>query len=193
MSVFAIVTSAAAAAAEEAQVHAAEASSAGLPQLDPAWWPSQLFWLVITFGALYAFLSTKALPAIAGAIEERRDRIADDLDQAGDFKRQAEDAENTYNQALADAKAKAQGIAADTRAEMDDEIAKLQAETDAQLGKQVAAAEAHIGEMKTAAATKVGEAAAETARAVVETLIDEAPTEEAASRAVASAAAGLKG
>jgi len=189
LSVFAIVTNAAAAAAEEVQAHAAEASSAGLPQLDPAWWPSQLFWLAITFGILYWLMSSRFLPTIAGAIEERRDRIADDLDQAGDFKRQAENAESAYNQSLADAKAKAQGIAADTRAEMDAEIAELQAETDAQLAKQVAAAEARIGEMKAAAATKVGEAAAETARAVVETLIDEAPTEEAAHRAVADAAA----
>jgi len=192
LSVFALVTNAAA-AAEEAQAHAAEASSAGLPQLDPTWWPSQLFWLAITFGILYWLMSTRFLPAIAGAIEERRDRIADDLDQAGDFKRQAEDAESAYNQSLADAKAKAQAIAADTRAEMDDEIAALQAETDAQLAKQVAAAETRIGEMKAAAATKVGEAAAETARAVVETLIDEAPTEEAASRAVADAAARPEG
>jgi len=188
LSVFAIVTSAAAETA-----HGAEEASAGLPQLDPTWWPSQLFWLAITFGVLYWLMSTRFLPAIAGAIEERRDRIADDLDQAGDFKRQAEDAESAYNQSLADAKAKAQAIAADTRAKMDDEIATLQAETDAQLAKQVAAAETRIGEMKAAAATKVGEAAAETARAVVETLIDEAPTEEAAHRAVADAAARLRG
>ena len=62
----------------------------------------------ITFGVLYWLMAGKFLPAIGGAIEERKDRIADDLDQAGDFKRQAEDAENAYNQALSDAKAKAQ-------------------------------------------------------------------------------------
>ena len=190
MSVFAIVTSAVAAAEEVAQAHGAEAASAGLPQLDPTWWPSQLFWLAITFGALYSLMSSKFLPAIGGAIEERRDRIADDLDQASDFKREAEEAEGAYNQALADAKAKAQGIAADTRAEMDEEISKLQAETDAQLDKQLTVAEARIAEMKKDAAAKVGEAAAETARAVVETLIDEAPTQDAAERAVANAARG---
>ncbi len=187
MSVFAIVTSAAAAAAEEAQ---GEAASAGLPQLDPTWWPSQLFWLAITFSALYWLMSSRFLPAIGGAIEERRDRIADDLDKAGDFERAAEEAETTYNQALADAKAKAQGIAADTRAEMDAEIARLQAETDEKLDEQIASAEARINEMKTDAAAKVSEAAAETARAVVETLIDEAPTAEAVERAVESAARG---
>ena len=187
MSVSAILISTVTAAAEEAaQAHGAEASSAGLPQLDPAWWPSQLFWLAVTFGVLYALMHTRFLPAIGGAIEERRDRIADDLDKASEFKREAEDAENAYNQALADAKAKAQGIAAETRGEVDSDIAEMQAETDAALDKQVAAAEARIAEMKADAAAKVRDAAAETARAVVETLIDEAPTSDAAAKAVAS-------
>ena len=127
MSIFAFVISAAAAAEE---VHG-EASSAGLPQLDPSSWPSQLFWLAVTFGVLYALMHTRFLPAIGGAIEERRDRIADDLDKAGEFKIQAEEAENAYNQALADAKAKAQGIAAETRNDVDRDIAEMQAETDA--------------------------------------------------------------
>ncbi|MHA7873698.1 MAG: F0F1 ATP synthase subunit B family protein [Hyphococcus sp.] len=182
MSILAIVSAAAETAADAAHSEA----SAGLPQLDPTWWPSQLFWLVLTFGVLYWLMAGRFLPAIGGAIEERRDRIADDLDQAGEFKRQAEEAEAAYNKALADAKAKAQGIAADTRAQMDEEIAKMQAETDEAVDRQIAAAEERIAEMKTAAAVKVQEAAAETARAIVETLIDEAPTTEAASKAVAS-------
>lgn len=182
MSVFAFVMSAVS-AAEEAH---AEAGSAGLPQLDPTWWPSQLFWLAITFGILYWLMHARFLPALGGAIEERRDRIADDLDQASEFKRQAEDAEEAYKSALADAKAKAQGIAAEKRAEVDKEIADLQAETAAALDKQLAGAEARIADMKRQAAEKVGDAAAETARAVVEALIDEAPTEETAARAVAA-------
>ncbi len=180
MSVFAFVTAAAAAAAD---AHG-EAESAGLPQLDPTWWPSQLFWLAITFGLLYWLMAGRFLPAIGGAIETRRDRIADDLDQAGEFKRQAEEAESAYNQALADAKAKAQGIAADTRGEVDKEIAEMQAETDAAVEKQVAAAEARIDEMKSSAQAKVREAAGDTAAALVEALIDEAPTGDAVAKAI---------
>jgi F-type H+-transporting ATPase subunit b len=178
------LVAASAAAAPEAH----EAASAGLPQLDPSSWPSQLFWLALTFGVLYWLMAGKFLPSLGGAIEERRDRVADDLDQAGEFKRQAQDAETAYNKALADARAKAQGIAADTRGEMDKEIAGLQADTDAALDKQLAAAEARIAKMKTDAAAKVREAAADTTRAVVEALIDEAPTDEAVAKAIAAAA-----
>ncbi len=182
MSIFAIATS----VAETAAAHGDEAASAGLPQLDPSSWPSQLFWLAVIFGSLYALMHTRFLPAIGGAIEERRDRIADDLDKASEFKHQAEEAEGAYNQALADAKAKAQGIAAETRGEVDKDIAEMQADTDAALEKQVAAAEARITAMKVDAAAKVHDAAAETARAVVEILLDEAPTSEAAEKAVSN-------
>lgn len=184
MSIFALPMFAAAAA----PVEAVEVETSGLPQLDPTWWPSQLFWLAITFGVLYWLMSTRFLPAIGGAIEERRDRIADDLDQAGEFRRQAEEAEAGYNRALADAKAKAQAIAADKRAEVDAEIASMQGETDAALEKQLAGAEDRIAEMKAEASTKVREAAGDTARAIVEALIDEAPTKDAVDRAIGAAA-----
>ncbi len=179
MSVFLMMS---AAAAETA--HGGEAASASLPQLDPTWWPSQLFWLALTFGVLYWLMAGKFLPTLGGAIEERRDRIADDLDQAAEFRRQAEDAEAAYNKALADARAKAQSIAADTRAQMDEEIAGLQAETDEALANQLSAAEARIASMKADASAKVREAAADTTRAVVQTLIDEAPTDDAVAKAI---------
>lgn len=184
MSVFAFVSTAAEVAGE---AHDA-ASSGGLPQLDMAWWPSQLFWLALTFGILYWLMAGRFLPAIGGAIEERRDRIADDLDQASDFKRQAEDAEDAYNKSLADAKAKAQGIAADTRGDVDSEIAEMQAETDTALQDQLEKAEARINTMKQEASAKVDAAAADATRAIVERLIDEAPTDDAVQRAVANAA-----
>lgn len=182
MSLSAVIVAAAAAAGDAA------AESGGLPQLDMSTWPSQLFWLAITFGILYWLMAGRFLPAIAGAIEERRDRIADDLDQATEFKSQAEAAEAAYNQALADAKAKAQGIAADTRAEVDAEIAEMQAETDGKLQEKLDAAEARISEMKEKATAKVDEAAADATRAIVERLIDEAPTDDAVARAMTNVA-----
>ncbi len=188
MSVFIMIAAAAAAAEPNGSIPAGEAASASLPQLEAAWWPSQLFWLAVTFGVLYWLMASKFLPALGGAIEERRDRVADDLDQASEFKRQAEEAESAYNKSLADARAKAQAIAADTREEMDKEIAELQAETEAALDNQLAAADARITAMKTDAASKVREAAVDTARAVVEMLIDEAPADEAVKKAVAAAA-----
>jgi len=179
-----IIATALAAAAEVAEEGAHGAEKAGLPQLDTSSWPSQIFWLAITFGFLYWFMSSYILPRLGGMIDERRDRIADDLDQASEFKHQAEDAETAYHKALADAKAKAQLIAAETRGELDAELAEMQADADEKAATALAAAESRINDMKEQASAKVREAAVETTRSIVEALIDEHPTDDAIAAAM---------
>lgn len=175
--------------AADPAAHAGEAAAkAGLPQMDVSTFPSQLFWLALTFGFLYWLMSTIVLPRLGGAIEERRDRIADDFDQAAEFRRQAEGAQKAYESDLADAKARARAIAAEKRAELDEELAERQREADAKAAAAIEAAESRIAAMQADKAAKVREAAADTARAVVETLIDEKPTAEAVEAAVARAA-----
>ncbi len=164
------------------------AKKGGLPQLDVSTFPSQIFWLVVTFGALYLIMSRMVLPRLGAAIEERRDRIADDLDRAAESKRMAEEAEAAYNRSLADARAKSQAIAAETRDEVNAEIAGLQKEAQESLSSRATAAEAKIAAMKGAAAAKVREAAADTTRAIVEALIQETPAEAAVEAALAKAA-----
>ena len=182
MSVIALAIAAA------AEAHSEE-TSASLPQLDLTWWPSQLFWLAVTFGLLYWLMASRFLPAIGTAIEERRDRIADDLDQAAEFRRQAEEAEAQYNQNLSDARAKAQSIAATTRDEVDQKIASMQAETDAALEQKLNEADTRINAMKENAAATVRTAAADTTKAIVETLLDEVPTDESVAKAIDLASA----
>lgn len=165
-----------------------EAEAAGLPQFDPSSWPSQLFWLAIFFGVLYWLMAGYFLPRIGGTIEERGDRIADDLDQAAEFRQQAEEAEKAYNQALADATAKAQAIAAETREALSVEIAEIAAEANASSAENLAKAEAQIAAMKTEASKKVREAAIETTRAVIAALIGETPTAETVADAMPGAA-----
>ncbi|GAB4523999.1 MAG: F0F1 ATP synthase subunit B [Amphiplicatus sp.] len=179
MSLVAILVS----AAEPVAAHAAEAGP-GLPQMDASTYPSQLFWLAVTFGFLYWIMTSFVLPRLGGVIEERRDRIADDFDQAAEFKRKAEEAEAAYEAALADAKARARAIAAETRESLNEELAELQREADARVAASLAAAEARIAAMKEDAAAKVREAAAEVTRAIVEALIDETPTPEAVDSAL---------
>ncbi|MEM9014667.1 MAG: F0F1 ATP synthase subunit B' [Pseudomonadota bacterium] len=180
MTISAFIAVSAAAATEAGH----EAEAAGLPQLDPTWWPSQLAWLAFSFGILYWLMASKFLPAIGAGIEERRDRVADDLDQAAEFRRQSEDAEAAYDRSLADAKAKAQAIAADTRSTVDAEIAELQVTTDKAIEEKLSIAETRIAEMKAEAANKVREASNDITKSVVDALIDETPTEDAVAAAL---------
>src|SRR3546814_6905695 len=56
--------------------------SGGLPQLDADTYPTQIFWLVVTFVILYLIMSKVALPRIAEVLEERQERVADDIETA---------------------------------------------------------------------------------------------------------------
>jgi len=157
----------------ESAGHPADAHGASetFPPFDPTYFSSQLFWLAITFVVLYLVMSRLAIPRIGAVIEERRDKIADDLDRAAELKLESEAAVAAYEKALADAKAKAAAIAAETREKLDAEIAAMQANVDAQLDEKLVAAEARIAESKAEALGHIREIAAETGEAIVAQLI----------------------
>lgn len=180
-------TASAAAPAEVADAAGVEAEGGGLPQLNTETYASQVFWLLVFFILLYFLMSQLFLPRLGSVIEERRQRIADDFDKASEFKRQAEEAEASYKQALADARARASRIAQETRDQIDAEIKAMQAETDSKLESEIAAAETRIAETSAKAAEAVREAARETTRAVVMALIDEQPSDDAVDAAIRSA------
>ena len=158
------------AAAASAAGEAAE-KSGGLPQLDTTTFASQIFWLIVAVGVLYWLMSKIALPRIASVLEERADAIADDLDKAEEFKRKAEEAEAAYDQALIDARAKAQAIAAETRAEIQAEVDAAIAKADAEIAARAAEGEKRIAEIRENAMASVTEVAGDTAVAVVDAVM----------------------
>ena len=91
---------------------AAHESSGGLPQFDPQWWPSQIFWLAVCFIGLYTVLSAFILPTVGGTLETRRKKIEGDLSSAEAMKQQAEAARKSYETGLDNARAEASAIIA---------------------------------------------------------------------------------
>ena len=96
--------------AAEAAHGAAESHGGGFPPFDSSTFASQLFWLALTFGFLYWFMSKVIVPRIGGILEMRQDRIAQDLDKAHELKAEADAAIAAYEQELAEAKASANEI-----------------------------------------------------------------------------------
>jgi F-type H+-transporting ATPase subunit b len=156
----------------------------GLPQLNIETFPSQIFWLIVAFFALYWLMSKVALPRIAGVLEERADAIASDLDRAEELKRKAEEAEAAYKQALADARANAQAIAAETRADIRKEIDAAMAKADAEITARAAEGEKRIAEIRESAMQSVAQVAQETAVAVVDKLMPGIAEDKAVQAAV---------
>lgn len=155
----------------DAAYAAAEHAEEGVfPPFDPTYFASQLFWLAITFAALYFFLSRWILPQIGGTLEERHDRIADDLDAAAQLKAQADEAVAAYEKSLADARAKAHAVAAEAKADMDQKIAEELKLVDAELEDKQEEAEKRISEARDKALAEVRTIASEAAIAVTEQL-----------------------
>ncbi len=145
-----------------------------MPQLEFHTFVPQLVWLVIVFGYLYVMMSRVALPRVATVLEERRDRIADDLDQAAQFQRQTEEAIEAYEKALAEARAKAHDIAQETRDRLHEETERQRLAIEARLAEKIAAAEKQIAATKDAALQNVRAVAVDVADAIIAQLLGDA-------------------
>jgi F-type H+-transporting ATPase subunit b len=158
-----------------------------MPQLNPLDWAPQLIWLVITFGVLYLLMKWVALPKIGSVIEMRQGRIAGDLEAADKLRRETQEAIAAYEQALAEAKARAHGIAQEARNRLKDEVAAERTTLERDLSAKSAEAEAQIHQAKVSALKEVNAVASDTATEIVRRLIGIAPTKPEVSAAVAAA------
>ncbi|MBI1301988.1 MAG: hypothetical protein GC137_10105 [Alphaproteobacteria bacterium] len=86
--------------------HAGEKAPDGLPQLDFATYPSQIFWLIITFSIVYVIYSQKAVPDLSGIIKNRTERIKNDLDTAEELKDEVAAVQKAYEESLHSAREK---------------------------------------------------------------------------------------
>lgn len=142
-----------------------------MPQLDFHTFAPQLIWLAIFFVTLYVIMSRVALPKVTAVLEERENRLAGDRAEAARLRDEMTKAIAEYEQALTEAKQRAQAIAAKARAEIAADVAHQRASCDAQIGAKMTEAEKSIGLLKNEAATHIGEIAIETAQAVVGRLL----------------------
>lgn len=146
------------------------------PPFDSNYFATQIFWLLLTFAILYFLLSKIFLPRIGQTIEERSSRIADDLDAASRMQKEAEEAEKSYERALADAKAKAHNVAETTRQSVDAEIKAEMDAADAEAAKASEAAETRIRGVRAKAMANIESVATDAAQATVEALTGKKPT-----------------
>ena len=158
-----------------------------MPQLNPLDWAPQIIWLVITFSILYVLMKRVALPRIGSVIEARHARIAGDIEAADKLRRETQEAIAAYEQALAEAKARAHGIAQEANNKLKSEMAAERAALDRDLAARSAEAEKRIHQAKTSALKDVNQVASDTAAEIVRTLIGVAPSQPEVSAAVAAA------
>lgn len=142
----------------------------GMPQLCADWFPNQIFWLLLSLGAIYLILDRVALPRIGAVLAERQGTIGNDLAAADDLKREAEKAEEAYDKSLRDARAEAGRIADEARAEIQAELDAAIAEADERIAAKSAEGEAEIAAIREEAASSTRQVAREAAMAIVTAL-----------------------
>jgi F-type H+-transporting ATPase subunit b len=128
-----------------------------------------------------------ALPKIGSVIEMRQGRIAGDLETADKLRRETQEAIAAYEQALAEAKARAHAIAQEASNKLKDEVAAERTALERDLAARSAEAEKRIDQAKASALKDVNAVASETASEIVRRLIGVAPSQPEISAAVAAA------
>jgi F-type H+-transporting ATPase subunit b len=156
----------------------------GFPPFKTETFPSQIFWLVITFAFLFVVLWRVAGPRINGVITSRRGAINSDIAAAVKARGDAEAASAAYQTALAGARARAQGLAEENRQTLNAEIAKAKATGEAEAAQAMAAADARIAVTRDQAKGHVVKAAEDAAIAIVARLTGDTVSAADAANAV---------
>ena len=156
------------------------------PPFDSANFAPQLVWLVLVFAVLYVLMSRIALPRVANILENRRARIAKDVQDAEAMQRQASDAGEAHQKSISDARAKAQALGQAQRDKLAAESDTKRKALEASLNAKLSEAEANIAATKTKAMQSVNAIAQDAASAIVQQILGRAPTNEAVSAALST-------
>jgi F-type H+-transporting ATPase subunit b len=145
---------------------------------------SQLFWLVITFAALYLMVSKIALPRVGGILDARQGRISGDLATANRLKEEADAAMMAYEQALAEARTRAQSITHGAHETLVAEAERNRKSLEERLNAKLAGAEKTIAATRDKAMANVRAIALEAASMIVSQLTGVSPAEATVANAI---------
>ena len=147
------------------------AESGGMPQLNPEFWISQIFWLTITFGILYVVLSKLILPKISANLELRKSQISDNIEAADKQREGSESKLKEYDEDIAKSKTEAKNIFTQAREKALKDINAKKEVLDNQIDEEVKKVEEEINILRLEAPTKINKIAIETSSELIQKLI----------------------
>lgn len=144
----------------------------GLPQLDPTTYPSQIFWLLVVFTFLFVFFSKKTIPEISRTVENRQDRIQNDLESAEKLRKEVEIIHTHYENSLAGARSEAAKCYADVETHVQQQTKKKQEDLRERTEKDIKNLESTIAVSVKNVMTEMERIAAEIAVSATEKIIN---------------------
>jgi F-type H+-transporting ATPase subunit b len=149
------------------------AESGGMPQLNPEFWISQIFWLIITFGILFIVLTKVILPKISDNLETRKSQILENIETADKQKEESQKKIDEYEKIILESKIKAKNYFNDAREKILEDINKKRAALEKDLDEEISSTENELSEFKKSSGDKVIKIAAETSAELIKELIGE--------------------
>ena len=146
-------------------------SEAGMPQLNPKFWASQIFWLILIFSILYLVIWKIFLPKITYSIENRKSRAVNDLDEAQKLKENAEKKLNEYNKIIEDSKKQAKKITEDSYKKLEKDIKSKKKQFNDEMEKELFLVEKEIKNLKDSSISDINKIAVEISSDLLQQLI----------------------
>jgi F-type H+-transporting ATPase subunit b len=149
------------------------AAEAGMPQLDPTYWASQGFWLILIFTLLYLALSKLFIPKIKNSIDDRENRIKDDLDEAQKLKEVAEAKLKEYEISIENAKKDVQKILFESKNKLNSEIQNKKKTFEKEIEIEIENAEKEIESFKKDSLESISKISEEITSKIIENISGE--------------------
>ena len=143
----------------------------GMPQLNPEFWASQIFWLILIFASLYIVIWKIFLPKITDGIENRKSRIVNDLNETQKLKENAEKKLEEYNQIIEDARKEAKKILEDSKKKLEKDIKSKKQKFNEEIEKELMSVEKEIKSLKKLSISSINKIAAEVSSEVIKQLV----------------------
>ena len=124
------------------------AAEAGMPQLDPKYWASQAFWLILVFVILYISISKFYLPKIKDNLDNRENKIKEDLENANRFKEQSEAKAKEYEMILEGARKEVSKIHFESKNILDKDIQSKKEVMEKEIENEISKAQIEISKLK---------------------------------------------
>ena len=147
------------------------AENGGMPQLNPEFWISQIFWLTLTFGILYIVLSKLILPKISDNLESRKSQILENIEAAEKQRQNSEEKLKEYEEIVSKSKMEAKNIFNQAREKALKDISAKKDVLDKQIDDEIGKAEQEIKELQKSAPDKINKIAIETSSELIQKLI----------------------
>jgi len=152
-------------------MEAFSAESGGMPQLNPEFWVSQIFWLTLIFGILYITLSKLILPKISNNLESRKSKILENIEAAEKQREDSETKLKEYEEIISKSKLEAKTIFNQAREKALKDINAKREVLDKQIDEEINNAEQEIKSLRDGAPDKINKIAIETSSELIQKLI----------------------